>query len=80
MTICVHDRECLFGEIENGEMVLNDMGRIVAEEWRRTETVRSNVITDEFIVMPNHIHGIILITDRMILAMTVGAIPGWSPR
>ena len=80
VTISVHDRECLFGEIANGEVILNDMGRIVAEEWRRTETVRTNFITDEFIVMPNHVHGILFITDTGESGNEpVGAIPAGRP-
>ena len=65
ITICAWQRECLFGEIVNGEMVLNDMGRIVVEEWERTDTVRKNVIIDEFVVMPNHFHGIIFLSDNV---------------
>ena len=59
VTICTWQRDCLFGEIVNGEMVLNDMGRIVVDEWEKTATVRKNVILDEFVIMPNHFHGII---------------------
>lgn len=44
-------------------MRLNDSGRIVAEEWQRTESVRDRVVVDTFIVMPNHTHGVIVITD-----------------
>lgn len=64
VTICVAQRECLFGEIVDGEMRLNEYGRIVAEEWARTATMRSNVELGEFVVMPNHAHGIIVLTDN----------------
>jgi len=43
-------------------MYLNEYGRIVVEEWRRTERVRDTVVLDAFVVMPNHVHGIIGIT------------------
>ena len=65
VTIVTHRRECLFGEIVGDEMRMNDFGKIVAEEWEKTATVRANVILhpDEFVVMPNHIHGIVWIVD-----------------
>lgn len=63
VTTCTADRRCLFGAVENGRMRLNDYGRIVAEEWERTESVRDRVVIDTFVVMPNHTHGVIIITD-----------------
>lgn len=48
-----------------GEMVLNDMGRIVAEEWEKTSQIRSNIDLDVFSVMPNHFHAIFLIHDNV---------------
>jgi putative transposase len=35
ITVCVHNRECIFGKIENGKMILNDFGNIVADEWMK---------------------------------------------
>ena len=67
VTICVHNRECLFGDIIDGEMRLNDIGRIVAAEWIRSGELRSEIETGEYVVMPNHFHGIVMIDD------TVGA-------
>ncbi len=63
ITICVKDRVSIFGEIVNGKMNLNGYGKIVLEEWLKTEEIRENVIMDEFIIMPNHFHGIIFIED-----------------
>jgi putative transposase len=40
-------------------MQLNEVGRIVCEEWRRTAEVRADVVVDEFVVMPNHVHGVL---------------------
>ena len=62
ITICCQDRAHLFGEIINGEMKLNDHGQIAYEEWKQTEEIRRNCFIHEFIIMPNHIHGIIEIT------------------
>jgi len=59
VTICCQDRACLFGEIENGKMKLNIYGQIAWQEWQATEIIRNNTALHEFIVMPNHIHGII---------------------
>lgn len=61
VTICTKDKVNLFGEIKGGKMVLNKLGEIVKNEWSRTKIIRKNVELDEFIVMPNHIHGIIVI-------------------
>lgn len=65
VTICTRDRVCLFGEVEKGRMALNRYGRVAAEEWHRTADLRDRVELDAFIVMPNHVHGIIIIqTDE----------------
>ncbi len=63
VTICAQDRECFFGEIVDSEMHLNDIGRIAAECWDAIPSHHSNVELDEYIIMPNHIHGIIVIVD-----------------
>ena len=65
ITICTQNRACLFGEVVEEEMRLNEMGRIVAETWRWLATQYDYVELDEWIVMRNHVHGIIVITgDR----------------
>ncbi|HRQ29231.1 MAG TPA: hypothetical protein PLU49_04095 [Saprospiraceae bacterium] len=64
ITICTQNRACLFGEIKNGEMILNQYGQIAANEWMKTTEIRSNVELGELIIMPNHIHGIIRLLGR----------------
>jgi REP element-mobilizing transposase RayT len=64
VTICCYDRICRFGHIENGEMILNEYGRIAYNEWMKTPETRNNVELGEFVVMPNHIHGIIRLLGR----------------
>lgn len=64
ITICCHNREHRFGKIENGEMRLNEMGQIAYNEWLKTPQLRLNVSLDVFVVMPNHLHGIIVINGR----------------
>ena len=59
ITICCANRECLFGEIKNDEMILNDAGKIANECWLEIPKHFPNAILHEYIVMPNHIHGII---------------------
>ena len=65
ITICTKDRICFLGSIENGEMILSPIGRIVYQEWFKTPIIRPelNLIMDDFIVMPDHIHGIIIRRD-----------------
>ena len=58
ITICVQDRECLFGKIENGEMILNDAGKMVENEWLKIPNRFTNVHLHEYVVMPNHFHAI----------------------
>ena len=62
LTICCKDRQHLFGEIRDGEMMLNEVGEIVKESWLETESIRGNCRIHEFIIMPNHLHGILEIT------------------
>ena len=99
VTICTHNRECLFGEIApvgatgrspqqstdrspqqstdrsprqtrpgandiHPEMILNEYGAIVQNEWIKTAEIRDEIELDEFVVMPNHFHGIVLIIGR----------------
>jgi REP element-mobilizing transposase RayT len=63
VTMCTWQKECLFGDVMNGEMRLNELGGIVDKEWVQTAVVRSNVELDVYIVMPNHFHGIIILND-----------------
>ena len=62
ITICTLLHHCLFGEIVDGAMFLNEMGTVVAEEWVRSPHIRPALQMDERTVMPNHIHGIVIIT------------------
>ncbi len=59
VTICVQHRQCLFGAIIDGKMHLNEIGEIVVECWNRIPQHFSSVEIGEYVIMPNHIHGII---------------------
>ena len=63
ITICVNKHQCMFGNIIEGNMRLNEIGAIVCNEWFKTAELRSNVQLHNFVVMPNHFHGILEITD-----------------
>ena len=59
VTLVCQDRAHLFGAIKDGIMYLNEFGQIAVDEWLHTQEVRNNVVLHEYVVMPNHIHGII---------------------
>ena len=59
VTICCYQRECLLGTIIQDEMVLNELGTIVAEEWLRSFEIRDELKLDAWVVMPNHFHGLL---------------------
>ncbi len=63
VTIVVQGRACLFGEVVDGEVHLNDTGRLVSACWQWLESQYPFVELYEFVVMPNHLHGIIVISD-----------------
>ncbi len=60
VTICVQKRECLFGQIADREMALNDAGRMVERWWDELNNKFPQSETDEYMIMPNHFHGIIV--------------------
>lgn len=77
VTIVTYQRQHFFGEVVDGEVRLNELGQIVRDEWLKTAALRPYVelYEDEFVVMPNHVHGIIRIeiTDGRDTAAIGGA-------
>ena len=69
VTICTNNRECFLGEIENGKITLTPFGKLVEYTWDDLPNHNSHIELDEFIIMPNHVHGIIIIQNDC----TVGA-------
>ena len=63
ITICCQDRVCRLGKIENGVMICNELGEIAYREWMKTAELRPQIELDAFMVMPNHIHGILKINE-----------------
>ena len=64
VTIVAWQREMLFGDIVNGEMVLNDFGGIISEKWQWLEKQYEYIELGEWVIMPNHFHGILAIHDN----------------
>jgi len=60
----VQNRKCLFGTISNGIMILNEVGKMMSALCKNQAIMYSNLNVDEFIIMPNHIHGIIQIHNN----------------
>ena len=73
ITICTKSKFCLFGEIENRQMMISDAGTMIKQQWEELPRRFNGVILDEFIVMPNHFHGIIQIQNATVGAPLVGA-------
>src|SRR5699024_6620314 len=65
ITICTQDRVHFFGEIVNGEMQLNETGKIAYDFWDEIPTHFAHVQLGEFVIMPNHIHGILILIDSL---------------
>jgi len=79
VTIVAYQRECLFGEVGDGEIVLNDYGLIVQKEWERSEEIRNEVELGIYVVMPNHLHGIVILKNDTVVGAT-GRSPLQQPR
>jgi putative transposase len=76
VTLCIHRRECLLGEVIEGVMQLSSAGRIVEKEWLRNALVHRNVELDAFVIMPNHLHGLVILTDNPKAVPSGGDLPG----
>ncbi|MCL2760890.1 MAG: hypothetical protein FWD70_04495 [Desulfuromonadales bacterium] len=74
ITICTYEREPLFGGIANAEMSLSKAGAIAAETWLEISARFSNVELHDFIIMPNHVHGIIEIVGARFIAPDINPI------
>ncbi|MBN2703308.1 MAG: transposase [Pontiellaceae bacterium] len=77
VTACTQGRAFLFGDIADGQMRLNDAGRVVEQCWNEIPAHFPHVALDEFVVMPNHVHGILLIMDH-VGAKNISPLPGTS--
>jgi len=64
LTIVTQHRECILGTIVNNEMVLSDFGKIVEMEWFKSFEIRDELLLHTFVIMPNHLHGIVEIREK----------------
>jgi REP element-mobilizing transposase RayT len=67
ITICTKNRECFFGEIADAQMILNNFGKIVLDCWHDLPNHYANIMLNALVIMPNHIHGIIIIVETGIV-------------
>ena len=64
VTICTKQKRPWFGEVVDGKMILNEIGNITSNHWNEIPSHYKNVELDEYVIMPNHIHGIIIVTEN----------------
>jgi len=83
VTVCTQDRRCIFGEIIEDRMQLNDAGLMIESWWKKLADKFPIIQTDEYIVMPNHFHGIVYVgaapCGRPIIVMERGQPHGVAP-
>jgi len=65
LTLNVQNRKCIFGKIKKEEMILNEWGFIAETEWIKSFNIRKGWEMDEFIIMPNHLHGIVIVNGNI---------------
>ena len=63
LTICTRNRECLFGDVRDGKMYLSNYGGLVNECWQEIPIHFPQIVLHEYVIMPNHVHGIIEINN-----------------
>ena len=76
LTICTRNRECLFGEIQNAEMFLSNIGEKVNDCWQEIPNHFPQIVLHEYVIMPNHIHGVIEINNIDVIESNIGGIVG----
>lgn len=72
VTLCVQQRACLFGEIADREMVRNEAGDMVESWWNKLPQKFPTCETDAFVIMPNHVHGIIVMNEAVEADLRIG--------
>jgi REP element-mobilizing transposase RayT len=63
ITVCTKGLRCFLGDVVDNQVHLSSVGRIVTEEWQKTARIRPRVKLDDWVVMPNHLHGIIILEE-----------------
>ena len=75
VTLCTHNKECLFGEIANGAVRLNDAGRMVERWWLELSKKFPTIEIDQYVIMPNHLHGIIWVQYQKVVGADLRVCP-----
>lgn len=75
VTICTKDRLPFFGKIVDNQMILSDIGQIVHDNWYKIPQFSPHIVLDEFVVMPNHIHGILAIISPVASVASLHCVP-----
>ncbi len=75
ITICINNRKCLIGNIKNGEMIWNDAGKMIENEWLKITNRFKNTKLHEFIIMPNHFHAILEIVGATLVVAPLVVAP-----
>lgn len=73
ITLCTQNKECLFGKIANETMLINNAGTMIKSEWLELPNRFDHVELSEYVVMPNHFHGIIILETPQNKSLNVGA-------
>ena len=63
-TVCTRERECLLGEVGDSKVFLNELGFLLEKTWRELPDRFPSILIDQFVLMPNHLHGIIRIKEQ----------------
>lgn len=79
VTICTQGREYLFGEIADGQMRLNEAGRMLWNIWHEMPQCYTGLQIDGFVVMPNHLHGIVILAGQTRVPIPITAPVGAAP-
>ena len=74
ITICVFQRECILSEIENGKMILSSAGERTFEIWQGIPSRFPTIELDAFVIMPNHVHGILWLTTENPKTVTISVV------
>ncbi len=80
ITICTKYREHLFGEIINYEIQLSEIGKIVFQEWNESFDIRAELFCDCFVIMPNHLHGVVVIKNSSVKMHDRASLRGHAPK
>jgi len=70
ITLVTQNRDCVLGQIENHKMILSDFGRIANKEWYESFEIRNELLLDEYVMMPNHLHALIILKKQDFIAKT----------